>query len=63
MKQIEGFKVVKLTDDVIEQTGFSGKHKITLVGNPNPDPVERQKMINEIQMDINESVRKHNAKI
>ena len=62
MKQLEGFKVLECTEDRIVQEGISKRgNKIIVVGNPNPDPVERQKMVDEIVCYILECARRHQA--
>ena len=63
MKPIEGYKVTELTEDRIVQERISERgNKIIVIGNPNPDPVERQKMVDEIGEIITECIRKHKAK-
>lgn len=49
MKLLEGFTLVELTEDRIVQEQIDSEgNKLTIVGNPHPDPEERQKHINEL---------------
>ena len=49
MKALEGFTVVELTEDrIVQEKVYPTGGKITIVGNPHPDPEERQKNINEL---------------
>ncbi len=51
MKVYEGFTEVERTEDrlvIMKKFGSRGNGTLTLIGNPNPDPVKREEYINEI---------------
>ncbi len=49
MELLEGYKLVKLTDtEIIQEKPMGETGKIVLKGNPNPDPVKRQKTLDEV---------------
>ena len=49
MKLLEGYKLVSLTDtEIVQERILPTGQKITLVGNPNPDPEETKKAIDDL---------------
>lgn len=51
MKLLKGCKLIELTDDrIVQEFRFGETGVIRMIGNPNPDPVERQKIIDNVAM-------------
>ena len=49
MKLLKGFKLVSLTDtEIVQEAPIGETGHCIMRGNPNPDPVEHQKLIDEI---------------
>lgn len=49
MKALEGYTVIEQTETrIVQEKHFGNGGKITIVGNPNPDPVEQEKAIEDL---------------
>lgn len=49
MELLEGFKLIELTETrIVQEKILPTGGKVRLIGNPNPDPVKREKAIREL---------------